>query len=105
MENKVLISYVIDGTLNFLRREYRGLDREFYCEVENINYEYFEGDYDDAYVTVKCRCGRFKEDGDENYNFEYNFTLNLGSVENKSADFIAGMIEVILSVKNDYYDI
>ena len=105
MENKMLISYVIDGTLKFLRREYRGLDREFYCEVENINYEYSEGDYDDAYVTVKCRCGRFKEDGNKNYNFEYNFTLDLGNAENKSADFIAGMIEVILSVKNDYYDI
>ncbi len=103
MENKVLISNIVDATLDFLRKQYRGLNREFYCEIENINYEYFEGDYDDEYVSVKVRCGRYKEDEDDSYNFCYNFTLN--DVKDKSADFIAGMVQVALSVKMDYYDI
>ena len=104
MSNRELINYIIDATLNFLRKNYRGLDSEFYCEIENINYSYIEGDYDDEYVTVKCRCGRYKEGTTDNtYNFSYDFTLN--GVKDKSADFIAGMVEVILSVKNDFYDI
>ena len=103
MENKVLINYIVDATLNFLRKEYAGLDEEFYCEVENINYEYFEGDYDDEYISVKARCGRYKEGEDDFYNFDYDFTLN--DVKDKSADFIAGMVQVKIKLKMSYYDL
>ena len=103
MENRELINCVVNATIDFLRENYRGLNSEFYCEVTDINYGYDEGDYNDAYVTVKCRCGRYKEGGDKDYNFKYDFTLS--DVQDKTADFIAGMIHVVLAVKMDFYDI
>lgn len=100
MDNNILINRIRNAVMNYFNREYRNTN-DFYCEIENITYSYFEDGYDDDYVEVKCRCGRYDEKRDDDYNFCYNFTL-IG-VQDKSESYIEGMVDVILSIKSGFY--
>ena len=100
MDDIVLINRIQNSVLKYLKREFVG-ENDFYCEIEKITCEYFEADYDDVFIEVKCRCGRYDEKRDDDYNFCYNFTLS--GVQDKSESYIEGMVDVILSVKSGMY--
>lgn len=100
MDNIVLINRIRNSVFKYFNREYQN-NNDFYCEIEKITYDYFEDDYDDVYVEVKCRCGRYDEKRDDDYNFCYNFTLQ--DVQDKSESYIDGMVDVILSAKSGTY--
>lgn len=102
MENTVLINRIQNSVLNYFNRNFKG-ERCFYCEIRKITYEYFEDDYDDVYIEVECRCGRYDEKRDDKYNFCYTFTLQ--DVQDKSESYIEGMVDVILSVKSGMYEL
>lgn len=100
MDNNVLINRIRNSIFKYFNREYQK-SNDFYCEIEKITYNYYEDNYDDVYVEVKCRCGRYDENRDDKYNFNYNFTLQ--DVQDKGESYIDGMVDVILSVKSGIY--
>ncbi|MBO7212611.1 MAG: hypothetical protein J6V44_16635 [Methanobrevibacter sp.] len=102
MENTVLINRIQNSVLKYFNRNFKSKEN-FYCEIEKITYSYFEADYDDVYVEVKCRCGRYDEKRDDKYNFSYTFTLQ--DVQDKSESYIDGMVDVILSIKSGEYEL
>lgn len=96
MGRKELIRNVKTATMEALTREYSG---NLFCEINQIRYEYWEDNYDDERSVVELRYGRWEKDGKN--NFEY--TVELYDLDGKSYDYILGVIDTIIMVKEGMY--